>query len=574
MSNPFASVKINPFDDDVVTEPRDVSYSVKGLNEEPLAKLLVQFGRLADGDLPRTPVRSSKAQLVVSPDRGYGKSHLLGKLFSSLGDRATQIYLRPFQDSQKAWHSILLLTVQELERPDHLGVKSELQLEAFATGVVTHVAADFLAEGGIHDYQEAPAAVAFLRTNPLGAIEFAENNKPWLDWLKLLLEDPTQLPKLAGLLKKRGIDLLGREQAWLKILSAYAFSQRYSVEREAALKWIRAEPLEAEEISLLKLLAADNEGRGDATAQDINGLSFKRLRGLCSLSSYYRPFLFCFDQTEFYTSDKSLITALGNCIDKLYAEVPNQLTVITANSGTWLKDILPHLEAPYRDRLSPEILLEGIRLGGAKDLISKRLGDFQLTSEATTAFFSEQWLETVYKPLPEIGVRALLSRAAERFRVLAKPSTAPKPKPSLLDLFKSHVNEVHSKQALQQYNQDTLMWFAQSFIEGYMGVTVTKPNHKYFSTQWIWPDRSIFFAYEGGDNCARWRGIANEAIALNKREQKKTLNTYVLRTPDLTKVPRPTWKAIKPIVDEATSKGFQILSLTLDEVCELHAARE
>ena len=298
MSNPFATVKINPFEDDVVTEPRDVSFSVNGLNEEPLAKLLAHFDRLAVGELPRKSIKPAKAQIVVSPDRGYGKSHLLGKLFSRLGNRATQIYLRPFQDPQKAWHSILLLAVQELERPDQVGAKSELQLEAFAMGVLAHVAADFLAEGGMNDYKEAPAAITFLRANPLDAFQFAENNKRWIEWLKLLLDDSSQLPKLAGLLKKRGLDLLGREQAWLKVLSAYAFSERYSIDHEAALKWIRGEPLEPEEVSILKLMSADNEGRGEASAQEINDLSFKRLRGLCSLSSYYRPFLFCFDQTE------------------------------------------------------------------------------------------------------------------------------------------------------------------------------------------------------------------------------------------------------------------------------------
>ena len=173
-----------------------------------------------------------------------------------------------------------------------------------------------------------------------------------------------------------------------------------------------------------------------------------------------------------------------------------------------------------------------------------------------------------------MGVRALLIRAAERFRSLAKPATPPKPKPSLLELFKSQVNEIHSKQALQQYNQDTLMWFTQSFAEGYLGVTVTKPNHKYFTTQWVWPDRSIYFGFEGGDNSARWRGIANEAIALSKKAGSKAIKLYILRTPDLSKVPRSTWKAIRPVIDEAISKGFQIINLTLDEVCELHAARE
>jgi hypothetical protein len=62
-------------------------------------------------------------------------SHLLGRLFKELDDRATLIYLRPFEDPQKCWHSILLQTVQELERTDNAGLESEAnprQIGAFA----------------------------------------------------------------------------------------------------------------------------------------------------------------------------------------------------------------------------------------------------------------------------------------------------------------------------------------------------------------------------------------------------------------------------------------------------------
>ncbi|WP_210207614.1 hypothetical protein [Rhodoplanes elegans] len=118
MSRRVTDIAVNPFEDDVVREPRDVSFSVRGLNDAPLSRLNREFSALDGGPPPRKPARAKKAQLVVSPDRGYGKSHLLGRLFGKLGRRATKVYLRPFQDPFKAWHSILLLTLQELEQPD------------------------------------------------------------------------------------------------------------------------------------------------------------------------------------------------------------------------------------------------------------------------------------------------------------------------------------------------------------------------------------------------------------------------------------------------------------------------
>ena len=58
------------------------------------------------------------AQLVVSPQPGYGKSHLIGRLFASLEGRATLIYVTPFQSASLCWQSVLLRTVQELTFPD------------------------------------------------------------------------------------------------------------------------------------------------------------------------------------------------------------------------------------------------------------------------------------------------------------------------------------------------------------------------------------------------------------------------------------------------------------------------
>jgi hypothetical protein len=120
MSDVYPALAVNPFEDDAIEEPRAVGYSVAGLNDEPLNTLVAKFKRLTKGSLPRAPNDADKAQLVVSPDAGYGKSHLLGRLFQRLGAQATLVYVRPFQDPERAWSSILLTAVQELERPSQL----------------------------------------------------------------------------------------------------------------------------------------------------------------------------------------------------------------------------------------------------------------------------------------------------------------------------------------------------------------------------------------------------------------------------------------------------------------------
>ena len=568
MTNEFGALSINPFEDDAVTVPRAVAYSVPGLNEMPLQNLLTQFDRLMVGKLPRKPIRASTARLVVSPDAGYGKSHLLGRLFHKLGERATKIYLRPFQSPQRAWHSILLATIQELGQPNQHANHGATQLDALAVGVLAHVAADLMANGEVIDYNKVKKEVEYLRQHPLEVLDRSRSNTVLIDWVKGRLDKHDDLVKLAGLLNRREIDLQGRERAWLRVLSAYTFFPAGSVERSAALVWLRGDPLEEEEAQALKLTAASYSA-ADADVWQINDLSLERLRDLCSLSSYYRPFLFCFDQTEFYGSDRLLVEALGNCIEELHATLPNQMTVVTANATNWTQEIRPNLKPANQARFSPAVELEGINETQAKELLAERLEDFQLKASSVSQFLDANWLAAQFSPQPNIGVRHLLNRAAERFRALS--NAQPRPLAQLDDVFATEVNKVRAKPALHQYNQDCLMWFTQVLSDGFDGVTVKKPQNRYFSTQWEWKDRAVYFAFEGGDNNGRWRAMANEAVALAGDGRKCAI---VFRTPDLKPVPGPRWAAARRKIEEACKNGLRIERLSLDEVCELHAARE
>jgi len=102
----------NPFEKDVVHEPRDHPPSVSSLNQETLDRLLNQFRNVKSaGASP-----SQKAELILSPAPGYGKSHLVGRFFKELGSQAVRVYIPPFETTSTYWQSILLLTVDELDQ--------------------------------------------------------------------------------------------------------------------------------------------------------------------------------------------------------------------------------------------------------------------------------------------------------------------------------------------------------------------------------------------------------------------------------------------------------------------------
>ena len=162
---------------DIVLEPRSVTYSVEGYNAEALGSLVSIFGQFEQNSCPRLqPVPS--VQQVSSPYAGFGKSHLLGRLFKTLKQRATLVYVRPFQDPSAAFVSILEQIVLELELSDQavatstFGALANSQLE-----VLTRCVLEKLVERLVFDGVIAPPTVGAQ-----GHKSAAESREIWKQW--------------------------------------------------------------------------------------------------------------------------------------------------------------------------------------------------------------------------------------------------------------------------------------------------------------------------------------------------------------------------------------------------------
>src|ERR1700741_2149772 len=142
-------LSLNPFEKDVVHKRRECPSSVATLNEDILSGLITAFNSV---NADRTFV-GKKAELVLSIDPGYGKSHLAGRLFKALERKATQIFLTPFQTVSLCWQSILLHLVNEIDYPDSSdettwAVAEPRQLDALAEGVLKNLIANAI-DGGL-----------------------------------------------------------------------------------------------------------------------------------------------------------------------------------------------------------------------------------------------------------------------------------------------------------------------------------------------------------------------------------------------------------------------------------------
>lgn len=557
----------NPFLDDIATDPRREASSVAGLNDKALESLLEAFATLTEQSLPRLQSHPVKAQLVLSVEPGYGKSHLIGRLFERLRGKATLVYLRPFASAEACWRSLLHRTVQELNYPEVRGKgamhsDAPTQLDAFACGVLSHLVATLI-ERGTLNAANVEASVFYLRRNPLDAFGLLAREHTWSDWLRVII--PQSFDAMAQELQRAGLP--HREcLPWLRILCTLVMKRDHGELRNACMDWISAVPLDDGVRQTIGLSAGDV-----AMQEDDHELCRRRLSALGALASYYRPFVLCFDQTDAYADNAVLSKQFSNVTEFLLAEMPQQMTVVTANRAPWDEGIRPHFQDAQmaRFRRTP-ISLEGIDQRQARSLIQMRLESTETTNLPQAQSLDDEWLGQVFQGRTEMAVRGLLRAASKRWE---DEDTAADVGQTLQERYRALVQKhLEPGSDLCRFNAETLWWLVHEAAQGQCGLTVSRhEDHSYFNVRWQWDSDVRVFGFEGGANARRWGAISNRAYELH--EKGLGIRALMLRTPELPPIPARSWAAVRQQLEAASGKYLDIYVFEMDEIAQVHAAR-
>ena len=391
-----AGLSINPFEKDIVHKPRECPNSVATLNEDVLLEVVAAFTAV---DQNRISL-GSKAELIVSSAPGYGKSHLIGRLFRALDHRATQIFLTPFQTVSLCWQSILLHLVNELDYPDSSDeakwvINEPTQLDALAEGVLRNLVANAIDHGAVKIVRGE------LRTEHLrqpSAISIGKGSDPSSTWIRDHFQS-----ELLPLCQQQLAPLRLISGGWLKVLFHYLTSSPGTDIRQACLNWLRYETLDESVIQSLGL--APGENPKSEPVDTVNETCWLRIHDFCRLARYYRPFLFCFDQTEDYATNLELVRQFGRVVVRMVNELPNQLTVVTANEAIWSSEIFPKIDTAHRPRFVRAKELRGLDISEADELIGLRLAPFAPDETLLQRFRDRQWLNTLFSERNGAGSR-------------------------------------------------------------------------------------------------------------------------------------------------------------------------
>jgi hypothetical protein len=562
-------LELNPFDDLIVKEPHRREPAVPGLNEQPFLSLKPRFERLFAGKPPRPPLPADPALLVTSPQPGFGKSHLIGRLFRKLGGRATLVYLRPFQSAELVFQSLLSTTVKELECPDRTGWSSRdpgepTQLDALAHAVLGHLVADLMEQQGGADR----ADIVRIRRNPLEAFARGNPGDQWADWMRQSF--PEYRLVMVEAMAARETVLHSKE--WLPVLFAYAYHFENREVRQTCIDWICGESLSTEQFASIGVCPAHTMD-AEASADQINRLCRERLIDLCRLASYYRPFVFCFDQTEAYGHSPALARAFGTAIATLVDEVPNQLTLITANEEPWEKTILPHFAGTDAERIAtPPIELEGLTRAQAEELGALRLKATGLSPEDCAIFLDEEWLGEIFGAEDSrIGTRDFLRLCKARWEEVAVTSDGmpvPAPVASLAAFYEARRVGLLTEPTRLTFDADILRWLVTICAAGLPEMEVESIDSRFFSVRWRHAARTVLFGFEAGSNWKRWGAIVRETES--HHAQMPQSKVVLFRGEEQSAIPGPDW-CVSPEILEARQQCLHLIVLSRDDFAALHA---
>lgn len=554
-------MNINPFENNIVHAPREIEKAVRGLNDAPLNELLQQFARLESGPRPLKTI-SGHARFVVSPQPGYGKSHLIGRLFQKLSSRATCIYLLPFQDAGGCWKTILLKMMQELSFPDNvpssaMPVEAPTQLEALAHGIVLHLLTSAVAGKRM---SVSKNTLKHLPTRPYQEIR---QNQRWLTWVNTNRNHFKE--ELIRQTKQHGLTLKASPYSWMSVWLTYAYSTQSEL-KETCLDWLKGGSLDPEEARQIGIRPADLPSP-EMSSREANQLCEQRIADLCHLAGFFRPFLFCFDQTELFSKTVEGAQAFGAVVMTL-TDWPNQMTVVTTNQMPW-SAIKVHWQDAELHRLGPPIELEALNRAQALELIVQRFEGLELGDLPARFTGDGHWLmELLGGAGHEMGIRTFLDECSKRWRSLT--GDEPPPALTITALYNKSIQKIKADPKRLVFDPDTLRWLVYNGIRNLNGISAEKyvSSSGYVTLRWRWNDHLRYFGFESGSNWKRWQAIMREAQRLCSGEPEARVVFF--RTPELPPIPG-NW-SIAPQIQAACRTCLQIMTLSRNELLALYAA--
>jgi DNA segregation ATPase FtsK/SpoIIIE-like protein len=433
-----------PFDDDIAAPPGEracpsgpaatasgrAPFHLTGLNDEALERVAAHVQQLGHAFWQSGARRAGKALLVTSAGAGYGKTHFIGQLFTTLAGEATVVALRPAPAPNLIWRHLLDAVVESLELgPAQAGSASLYRADARTTTEAVATARD---ENGLELFchavlgrsmalllegqQQVRAQDMERLRGPVNKIVRLQVNASWQRLLQKALGSRSQLRRLQRRLAARGVSTHAQLHSWLHLCHTLIAAPDPDL-RDACLDWLRGQPIAedcAEQIGIASRDRCPN-GQSDEAHEAV---AHQRVLDLSQLMALFQPLVVCIDHTDPCGGDEALAQSLGRLVAELVDEARHLQLVITANAPVWAQ-IEARWAPTYVARIRrPTLWLEGIDAEQAMQLAQYRLSLAAAGDDVSTRFLGDgDWIDGLADADGgRISPRVFLQACAARWR--------------------------------------------------------------------------------------------------------------------------------------------------------------
>ncbi|MBV8276984.1 MAG: hypothetical protein JO170_17240 [Verrucomicrobia bacterium] len=247
--------------------------------------------------------------------------------------------------------------------------------------------------------------------------------------------------------------------------------------------------------------------------------------------------------------------------------------MVTANQNIWDARLLPGMDVAHRDRFSEPHLLKPLSRGEGEELIDLRLKACSPPEQAVRKLKDPKWLASVFVGARGIPAREFMKLC--RLRWDGKSTTDVQRRP-LAEIYQEYLAEFMANPHWLKFDPDTFRWLVQGpFVMGSkIACNPISLKNGYFELVWQKGETAevmFGFLHEGQHN--QWKKIAELSEWATTQSGKLTKAVF-FRTPELSKVPKPNWKATGEIIEKAMRRNLELITLTAEETARLYSARD
>jgi hypothetical protein len=147
----------------------------------------------------------------------------------------------------------------------------------------------------------------------------------------------------------------------------------------------------------------------------------------------------------------------------------------------------------------------------------------------------------------------------------------------IAEIYQEYLAEFLANPHWLKFDPDTFRWLVQGPIITGSDIACKPISLKngYFELMWQKGDNTELmfgFLHEGQHN--QWKKIAQITEEWPSGKSGKLTKGVFFRTPELSKVPKPSWKAAVEIIERALRRNLELIMLTREETARLYSARD